>query len=415
MASKYTLHNLNKCMKKTKATLKNYTKPLNCHSRIYFKCNCGKKSDKLYTVILNGPYGALCSACVKPIAGQLKKKIQQERCSKQGNFIYNSDNLAKIMKESEATAEIKNTNLSIRTAIKFKCKCGKKQTKTYYNIRKTGAYCKICVKSPEILKLNNKKRKRKLKEYQKNNPNARQCSRCGKYQNKLNFSKKRNVRLKVCKKCTDKNQDYMNKLSDYAHELKLDKGSCVDCGENNPLLLQFDHIHETTKKCGVTACKSKKLMKEEADKCEMRCIICHTRKSKKQMKWKCRSGMQKYINTIKIKKGGCELCGWFDKNLLEALHFDHLVRKEKLHNVSHMAKRNMSKKEIDKEIKKCRLICAHCHVLHTRRQRGFIGHNENLSRDELRLIRDMQNIIRNYIERISKTLKKFKKIFNKLK
>ena len=92
-----------------------------------------------------------------------------------------------------------------------------------------------------------------------------------------------------------------------------------------------------------------------------------------------------------------------------------MVRKEKLHNVSHMAKRNMSKKEIDKEIKKCRLICAHCHVLHTRRQRGFIGHNENLSRDELRLIRDMQNIIRNYIERISKTLKKFKKIFNKLK
>lgn len=53
---------------------------------------------------------------------------------------------------------------------------------------------------------------------------------------------------------------------------------CVDCGENNPIVLEFDHVRGV-KKANISdmsrASYSIATIKEEIDKCEVRCANCH--------------------------------------------------------------------------------------------------------------------------------------------
>lgn len=89
---------------------------------------------------------------------------------------------------------------------------------------------------------------------------------------------------------------------------------------------------------------------------------------------------------MKWKRRGCELCGWYDEDLLEALHFDHLDRETKIASISKLASSNRSIEVIDAEIDKCRLICANCHRLYTIKQLGFLD-NEFMSKSEARKLR----------------------------
>lgn len=62
------------------------------------------------------------------------------------------------------------------------------------------------------------------------------------------------------------------------------KHPCVDCGEGNPLVLDFDHIKERGKKLYNVAemrykCRSVKKLFEEIAKCEVRCSNCHRKKT----------------------------------------------------------------------------------------------------------------------------------------
>lgn len=54
--------------------------------------------------------------------------------------------------------------------------------------------------------------------------------------------------------------------------------SCVDCGEDNPLVLEFDHVRGE-KKSNVSdmgnQSYSLKTIQKEIDKCEVRCANCH--------------------------------------------------------------------------------------------------------------------------------------------
>ena len=77
-------------------------------------------------------------------------------------------------------------------------------------------------------------------------------------------SKKRNIRQR------DK-----NKL--YVENIKKQSG-CVDCGESNHLVLDFDHIEDNKYKCisnMVYESYSIKTIQKEIDKCEVRCSNCH--------------------------------------------------------------------------------------------------------------------------------------------
>lgn len=61
----------------------------------------------------------------------------------------------------------------------------------------------------------------------------------------------------------------------------LIKHPCVDCGETNVLVLQFDHVRGVKKFEISKAAKGKKLIKleEEMMKCDVRCANCHQMKS----------------------------------------------------------------------------------------------------------------------------------------
>ena len=61
---------------------------------------------------------------------------------------------------------------------------------------------------------------------------------------------------------------------------------------------------------------------------------------------------------------GCTICGWNKSTW--GLHFDHIDPKDKTRDVSQMIKGG--RLSLKKEMRKCRLICANCHSIHTEQQ-----------------------------------------------
>lgn len=69
---------------------------------------------------------------------------------------------------------------------------------------------------------------------------------------------------------------------------------CVDCGEADPMVLDFDHLEPAFKRysmsrllSGTTSGVSLKMVKVEIDKCVVRCANCHRRRTAQQFgSWK---------------------------------------------------------------------------------------------------------------------------------
>lgn len=64
---------------------------------------------------------------------------------------------------------------------------------------------------------------------------------------------------------------------------------CVDCGNDNRIVLEFDHRDDVNKIGGVGEIVSKgcswKKVKEEMDKCDVRCANCHRIRTAIQFDW----------------------------------------------------------------------------------------------------------------------------------
>lgn len=56
---------------------------------------------------------------------------------------------------------------------------------------------------------------------------------------------------------------------------------CIDCGENDPIVLEFDHRVGSSKLFAIGEAVTKKrclrVVKEEIAKCDVRCANCHRR------------------------------------------------------------------------------------------------------------------------------------------
>lgn len=67
------------------------------------------------------------------------------------------------------------------------------------------------------------------------------------------------------------------------------KNPCVDCGETNPVVLDFDHKEQSNKSFGLSKACAKKIsmdkLKLEISKCDVRCANCHRIKTAKQLGW----------------------------------------------------------------------------------------------------------------------------------
>lgn len=63
----------------------------------------------------------------------------------------------------------------------------------------------------------------------------------------------------------------------------LSEKQCVDCGEKDPIVLDFDHVDPKNRFKNVARMLSGhyswKSVLEEIEKCEIRCANCHRRKS----------------------------------------------------------------------------------------------------------------------------------------
>lgn len=63
---------------------------------------------------------------------------------------------------------------------------------------------------------------------------------------------------------------------------------CVDCGETDCSVLEFDHVRGDKKDNVATLLNcdtSWNNLQKEIDKCEVRCANCHKRRSAKQFGW----------------------------------------------------------------------------------------------------------------------------------
>lgn len=138
------------------------------------------------------------------------------------------------------------------------------------------------------------------------------CNVCGEDQPLENFSwrnKKRGIRHGHCKAChaayrrkhyLENRELYIQKARRWNDLHKADRKAamrayileyfqvhpCVDCGETDPLVLEFDHVRgkkKATISYLVQADAGLQNLKEEIAKCEVRCANCHRRKTAKQL------------------------------------------------------------------------------------------------------------------------------------
>jgi len=68
----------------------------------------------------------------------------------------------------------------------------------------------------------------------------------------------------------------------------LSARQCVDCGESDALVLEFDHRDPASKRRAVTylaARKPWKFVAAEIAKCDVRCVNCHRRRTARQQSW----------------------------------------------------------------------------------------------------------------------------------
>lgn len=72
-------------------------------------------------------------------------------------------------------------------------------------------------------------------------------------------------------------------ISIFVWKLKASSNGCIDCGERDPIVLDFDHKNGITKLFTISSARAKLLslekIKAEIAKCDIRCSNCHRRRT----------------------------------------------------------------------------------------------------------------------------------------
>jgi hypothetical protein len=138
------------------------------------------------------------------------------------------------------------------------------------------------------------------------------CKKCGETKEKSEFffrDKKKNIlhtQCKICYKQNRKNKEHYIKYKeaylDRINKRKLVRKKenrenmlsyfkthyCIKCGERNPIVLDFDHRDEKTKKHNISAMIASynwETILMEIEKCDVLCSNCHRIKTSKQFGW----------------------------------------------------------------------------------------------------------------------------------
>lgn len=110
-----------------------------------------------------------------------------------------------------------------------------------------------------------------------------QCIECTRAFVKSHYQRNREYYLAKARK---RNLDKRTELKAYIESYLL-KHPCVDCGESDAVVLEFDHRRDKYKEIGSLVrdrCQLSKI-KEEVKKCDVRCANCHRRKTAREFGW----------------------------------------------------------------------------------------------------------------------------------
>jgi hypothetical protein len=137
--------------------------------------------------------------------------------------------------------------------------------------------CTVCKEEKKICEFN----KNKTKKDGLNNV----CSECSQIKSKQYYLKNKEKHKKTVLNYT--RETIKQNRKKYFELLK--NSCCVDCGNNNPLVLEHDHKDGVDKVKGVGELvkngTSWKMILEEINKCEIRCANCHRIRTAKQFNW----------------------------------------------------------------------------------------------------------------------------------
>ena len=132
------------------------------------------------------------------------------------------------------------------------------------------------------------------------------CSKCGteKLDNEFNWRHKaKGIRQSCCKACSRSycKSHYSRNKTTYLDRNKrakienrkkiltiLSSKECIDCGEKDHILLDFDHV-KGVKRASIASMLSEgrswNVIEKELLKCVVRCVRCHRIKTAKQFGW----------------------------------------------------------------------------------------------------------------------------------
>jgi len=139
----------------------------------------------------------------------------------------------------------------------------------------------------------------------------KKCTKCGLEKTLDEFSIKKRDPLTYESWCKDCKRSYVRshyrankevykkRASDFSKKKKAENKQkiveylqchpCIDCGEPDVVVLQFDHVRGDKKACVTQlvhwSCCWETIQKE-IDKCEVRCSNCHIRRTAKSRGWK---------------------------------------------------------------------------------------------------------------------------------
>lgn len=103
------------------------------------------------------------------------------------------------------------------------------------------------------------------------------CRLCSNKRSKQYYNENKERHKKVIR-LRSKKQSIENRKKIFEYYLK---NSCVDCGENDPVVLEFDHLKDKKYTISnlISGGYSWKTIENEINKCEVRCANCHRRKT----------------------------------------------------------------------------------------------------------------------------------------
>ncbi len=135
--------------------------------------------------------------------------------------------------------------------------------------------CIRCKQEKDIVEFNFKFKSKGIRQAQ--------CRTCTRWYIKQHYYKNKEYYLK---KAHRNNSSIRQRVREHLWQY-LSSHPCVDCGEKDVLVLEFDHKKDKYKEVGkmVTGRYSLIRVKAEIKKCEVRCANCHRKKTAQEQGW----------------------------------------------------------------------------------------------------------------------------------